>query len=118
MIKKELSITELFGILSVVALSISVISNAFFYYSLDALWVMSILSPTFYVFEIIKVATITASAILAVGGLMNLYKFLLKKSRLLRPKVRYKIHANSDNLALKMSLRCAEKNLLFGRLFL
>lgn len=30
MIKKELSITELFAVLSVVALSISVLSNAFF----------------------------------------------------------------------------------------
>ena len=57
MIKKEFSISELFGILSVVALTISVLANTYFYYSLDAIWVMSVLSPTFYVMDIIKVIT-------------------------------------------------------------
>lgn len=117
MIKKELSITELFGVLSVVALSISVLSNAFFYYSLDALWVMSVLSPTFYIFEIIKVTAILFSAIAVVGGLIELYQFLLKKSQILKPKARYRLNLHSDNSVLKGSLKRAEKRFVLGQNF-
>lgn len=86
MIQKELSLTELFGALSVIALSISVISNAYFYYSLDAMWVMSILSPAFYISEIIKVLALIFAPIALVGMLMDLYAFLLRKAHHLKPK--------------------------------
>ncbi|CAM4310807.1 hypothetical protein ACPR111641_13500 [Acinetobacter pragensis] len=116
MIKKELSITELFAVLSVVALSISVLSNAFFYYSLDALWVMSILSPTFYIFEIIKVTVILFAAIAVVGGLIALYKFLLKKWQILKPKARYRLNIHGDNLELKQSVKSSEKRFEVGQI--
>lgn len=91
MIKTELSITELFGVLSVVALTISVFSNAYFYYSLDAIWVMSILSPTFYIFEILKVLVLMAGSILVVGFLMDIFKWMIKKSYKFRQKKRFKL---------------------------
>ncbi|MEG6547374.1 hypothetical protein V6C59_16015 [Acinetobacter bereziniae] len=91
MIKRELSITELFGVLSVVALTISVFSNAYFYYSLDAIWVMSILSPTFYIFEILKVLVLMAGSILVVGFLMDIFKWMIKKSYKFRQKKRFKL---------------------------
>lgn len=91
MIKRELSITELFGVLSVVALTISVFSNAYFYYSLDAIWVMSILSPTFYIFEILKVLVLMAASILVVGFLMDIFKWMIKKSYKFRQKKRFKL---------------------------
>lgn len=91
MIKRELSITELFGVLSVVALTISVFSNAYFYYSLDAIWVMSILSPTFYISEILKVLVLMAGSILVVGFLMDIFKWMIKKSYKFRQKKRFKL---------------------------
>lgn len=96
MIKKELSITELFGVLSVVALSISVFSNAFFYYSLDAVWVMSILSPTFYIFEILKVLLLMSGVIVLVIFLMETFKWLIKKSFNFRQKKRFKLSTDPD----------------------
>ena len=117
MIKKELSITELFGVLSVIALSISVLSNAFFYFSLDALWVMSVLSPTFYIFEIIKVTVILFSAIAGVGGLIALYKFLLKKWQILKPKARYRLNIHGDNSELKRSVKSSERRFEIGQIF-
>lgn len=91
MIKTESSITELLGVLSVVALTISVFSNAYFYYSLDAIWVMSILSPTFYIFEILKVLVLMAGSILVVGFLMDIFKWMIKKSYKFRQKKRFKL---------------------------
>ena len=112
MIKKELSITELFGILSVVALSISVISNAFFYYSLDALWVMSVLSPTFYILDIVKVIVIIFFTIAVVGGLMDLYTFLLKKIQILKPKAKYKLPIGIDESGIKKQLKKTEQKFI------
>lgn len=76
MIKKEFSISELFGILSVVALTISVLANTYFYYSLDAIWVMSVLSPTFYVMDIIKVITALSVVIFFNAFFVYQYKAL------------------------------------------
>lgn len=109
MIQKELSLTELFGALSVIALSISVISNAYFYYSLDAMWVMSILSPAFYVSEIIKVLALIFAPIALVGMLMDLYAFILRKAHHLKPKKRYKLSAGENNHEIKLQLRLNEK---------
>jgi len=94
MIKKELSITELFAVLSVIALTISVFSNTYFYYSLDALWVMSILSPSFYIFEILKVLVLMCGSILVVGLLMDTYKWLIRQSFYFRQKKRFKLSTN------------------------
>jgi hypothetical protein len=116
MIKKELSITELFGVLSVIALSISVLSNAFFYFSLDALWVMSVLSPTFYIFEIIKVIVIMFSAIAVVGGLLDIYKYVLKKCQLLKPKARYKFNTHCDNSEFRQLIKRGERRFELGQI--
>lgn len=96
MIKKEFSLTDVFGALSVVALMISVLSNAFFYYSLDAMWVMSILSPSFYIFEILKVILFLAGSISCVGFLMDAYKWLVSKSFKLRKKKHYKLSVDNS----------------------
>lgn len=109
MIQKELPLTELLGILSAIALSISVISNAYFYYSLDAIWVMSILSPAFYVSEIIKVLALILAVTALVGMPMALYAFLLRKAHHFKPKKRYKLSAGGDNHEIKQQLRLAEK---------
>ncbi|UUS58801.1 MULTISPECIES: hypothetical protein [unclassified Acinetobacter] len=101
MIKKELSITELFGILSIAALTISVISNAFFYYSLDAIWIMSVLSPSFYIFEIIKVLVLSCSVIAVVGVLLDFYKFLFKQYCKSKPKKKILVSNHITEAELK-----------------
>ncbi|NHB58599.1 hypothetical protein G9F32_11325 [Acinetobacter sp. 194] len=89
MIKKELSITELFGVLSIIGISITVISNTYFYYQLDAIWMTSLLSPTFYLFEVFKVMLVFCSAVIFVDFFVERYdtcarylyrKILRKKS--------------------------------------
>jgi hypothetical protein len=89
MIKKELSITELFGVFSIIGISITVISNTYFYYQLDAIWMTSLLSPTFYLFEVFKVMLVFVSAVIFVGLFVEGYdkcaqylyrKILSKKS--------------------------------------
>lgn len=96
MIKKDLSIPELFGVLSVIALSISVLSNVYFYYCLDAMWVMSILSPTFYISEILKVLVLMSIAICFVGLLMDAFKWLIKTSYKVRLKECLKLPSQHD----------------------
>lgn len=96
MIKKDLSIPELFGVLSVIALSISVLSNVYFYYCLDAMWVMSILSPTFYISEILKVLVLMSIAICFVGFLMDVFKWLIKTSYKVRLKEYLKLPSQHD----------------------
>lgn len=107
MIKKELSITELFGVLSVIALTISVFSNAYFYYYLDAMWVMSILSPTFYISEILKVLMLMSLAIIVVGFLMDAFKWLVKKSFIFRKKQRFvlSVQQNTNNIVYQRILK-------------
>ena len=117
MIQKELPLTELLGILSAIALSISVISNAYFYYSLDAIWVMSILSPAFYVSEIIKVLALILAVTALVGMPMALYAFLLRKAHHFKPKKRYKLSAGGDNQEIKQQLSLAEKKFVRWRSF-
>ncbi|KAF1019554.1 MAG: hypothetical protein GAK29_03874 [Acinetobacter bereziniae] len=63
----------------------------FFYYSLDAIWVMSILSPSFYIFEILKVLVLMAGSILVVGFLMDIFKWIIKKSYKFRQKKHFKL---------------------------
>ncbi|WP_227549101.1 hypothetical protein [Acinetobacter bereziniae] len=52
---------------------------------------MSILSPTFYIFEILKVLVLMAGSILVVGFLMDIFKWMIKKSYKFRQKKRFKL---------------------------
>ena len=45
---KEFSLTDIIAVISTVALVVTMASQTYFYYKLDALWVMSILSPSVY----------------------------------------------------------------------
>ena len=51
---KELSLTDYISGVSAIGLAISVISQSYFYFRLDALWVMSLISPTIYLFDVIR----------------------------------------------------------------
>lgn len=112
MIKKEISVSELIGILSILALGISVLSNAFFYYSLDALWVMSILSPTFYITEIVKVLIIISLVICTVGVLIDIYQFLFKKYIKRYPKKRLLFDSVNDHFQLKKQFEKSSKRFI------
>lgn len=52
---KELSLTDLIALISTISVLVSVTSQAYFYYRLDALWVMSLLTPSIYFVEVVKV---------------------------------------------------------------
>lgn len=47
---KDLSLTDYISGVSAIGLAISVISQSYFYFRLDALWIMSLISPTIYLF--------------------------------------------------------------------
>ena len=78
---KELNITEFVSLLTIVALSICVISQTYFYYRLDALWVMSLIPPSIYLFDIIKVIVFILLNLIMVMSLEALYLKITKKFR-------------------------------------
>lgn len=86
---KELSIGEIITILTGIGLSISVIAQTYFYMRLDAIWIMSIISPTIYALDIIKIIILV---IITFGGFLSLeenYRKLTRRLRL-RKKIIYR----------------------------
>ncbi|QCO22421.1 hypothetical protein C9E88_013450 [Acinetobacter cumulans] len=89
MLKKELTVSDLIALLSVFAVGLSVLSNAYFYYSLDALWIMSTLSPSVYFVEVFRVLFLVCLLIISAACFEWLYKILLK-SLFRKRKIFYK----------------------------
>ena len=75
---KEFSLTDIIAVISTVALVVTMASQTYFYYKLDALWVMSILSPSVYFIEVMKVLLLTSILIVGVSIFETIYSFLLK----------------------------------------
>ena len=85
---KELSITEFLSIITAIALVVCVITQTYFYFRLDALWVMSLIPPSIYFFEIIKIIVIFIFSISLIFIFEECYKKLTKRFRHKR-KIRY-----------------------------
>src|SRR5690606_23842416 len=95
MILKEVTVTEALSFFSAFALIISLINQTYFYYRLDAMWVMSLISPTIYLFDIFKVI----ATLLILIGVMTLLDFLYKN---ITKKIIYKkriIFRQGDDLS-------------------
>ena len=75
---KEFSLTDIIAVISAAALIVTMASQTYFYYKLDALWVMSILSPFVYFIEVMKVLLLTSILIVGVSIFETIYSFLLK----------------------------------------
>ena len=75
---KEFSLTDIIAVISASALILTMASQTYFYYKLDALWVMSILSPSVYFIEVMKVLLLTSILIVGVSIFETIYSFLLK----------------------------------------
>jgi len=94
---KEISITEIMGLLSFVGIAISVIAQTYFYLRLDAIWVMSIISPTIYLLDIIKVIVCLLVIMGSIITLESFYRKVTKKIRL-REKIVYIENQKTHNL--------------------
>ncbi|CAB1213154.1 hypothetical protein [Acinetobacter bouvetii] len=107
---KELSITEFVSLLTIVALSICVITQTYFYYRLDALWVMSLIPPSIYLLDVIKVIAFIFVSIFVVFGLESIFGKITKKNRH-KIKIRYENIEEIRKLLIK-NRKSYENNLL------
>lgn len=96
---KEFSLTDIIAVISTVALVVTMASQTYFYYKLDALWVMSILSPSVYFIEVMKVLLLTSILIVGVSIFETIYSFLLK-ILIIKRKIPYKNNEKEINILL------------------
>jgi len=101
---RDLSLTDYISGVSAIGLTISVISQSYFYFRLDALWVMSLISPTIYLFDVIKVIVLLLILVGGVIALEQFYRYLTKKFRH-KKKVRYIEGKSIDDLLIKNRVR-------------
>ncbi|UIJ76859.1 hypothetical protein [Acinetobacter sp. SH20PTE14] len=106
---RDWSVTDLIAIVSAVALVVTVASQAYFYLRLNALWVMSILSPSVYFVEVIKVLCLTSILIVSVPIFEFIYNYLIQKF-LGKRKIIYK--GNSEEI--KILLHKKRKKYVIG----
>lgn len=97
---KDLSLTDYISGVSAIGLAISVISQSYFYFRLDALWIMSLISPTIYLFDVVKVIVLLLILLGGVIALEQLYRYLTKKFRH-KKKIRYVEGKLIDDLLIK-----------------
>ena len=97
---KDLSLTDYISGVSAIGLAISVISQSYFYFRLDALWVMSLISPTIYLFDVIKVIVFLLILVGGVIALEQFYRYLTKKFRH-KKKIKYVESKSIDDLLIK-----------------
>lgn len=86
---KELSIGEIVTILTGIGLSISVIAQSYFYFRLNSIWVMSLISPTIYLLDVIKVISILLTLLIGILGIEIAYRKCTKKIRV-RKRIVYR----------------------------
>ena len=96
---KEFSLTDIIAVISAAALIVTMASQTYFYYKLDALWVMSILSPSVYFIEVMKVLLLTSILIVGVSIFETIYSFLLK-ILIIKRKIPYKNNEKEINILL------------------
>ena len=73
------SLTDVMTFVSGAALAICMLSQTFFYWRLDAIWVMSLISPSIYLIELFKVFS-TVICVIFFGIIVSeIYKNLLSK---------------------------------------
>ena len=97
-----------------IALCISVSFNAFFYYFLDALWVVSTLSPSIYIAEIFKVLGVLLMSIVTVGLLMDGYDLFFRCLIKLKGKSRLKLYSDpSRNKVILTKIKTFNQRYVF-----
>ncbi|OTG62743.1 hypothetical protein B9T29_05860 [Acinetobacter sp. ANC 3903] len=75
---KESSLTDFIAAISAVALVVTMASQTYFYYRLDALWLLSILPPSVFFLEVMRVLALTVILIAGALGAETIYKFVIK----------------------------------------
>lgn len=75
---KELSFTDLIAIFSTIAILVSIASQTYFYFRLDALWILSFLTPSIYFIEVIRVMILFILIFFNVICIEQVFKWGLK----------------------------------------
>ena len=74
---KESSLTDIIAAISAVALVVTMASQTYFYYRLDALWLLSILPPSLFLKKKKKFLTIVVNLILGASTSKTIYKLII-----------------------------------------
>lgn len=91
---KESSLTDIIAAISAAALVVTMVSQTYFYYRLDALWLLSILPPSVFFLEVLRVLALVVILILGALGSEVIYKFILNIC-LRKRKIIYKNNEDS-----------------------
>jgi hypothetical protein len=97
---KELSFTDLIAIFSAISILVSIASQTYFYFRLDALWILSFLTPSIYFIEVIRVMILFILIFFNAICIEELFKWGLKYI-VKKKKVRLSTHQNSYDLLTK-----------------
>ena len=55
MSNKKLSVADFITIVTAISVAITAVTQAYFYFRLDALWLMPLINPSIYFLEVVKV---------------------------------------------------------------
>ncbi|MDD0802097.1 hypothetical protein N5E66_15495 [Acinetobacter johnsonii] len=91
---KESSLTDIIAAISAVALVVTMASQTYFYYRLDALWLLSILPPSVFFIEVLRVLALVVILILGAFASEAIYKLIIKLCMKKR-KILYKDNADA-----------------------
>ena len=97
---KELSFTDLIAIFSTISVLVSIASQTYFYFRLDALWILSFLTPSIYFIEVIRVMILFILIFFNAICIEQVFKWGLKYI-VKKKKVRLSTHQNSSDLLAK-----------------
>ena len=84
---KELSLTDLIAFFSAISITVTFTSQTYFYYRLDSLWLMAVITPSSYILEVIKVFLILFVLLIYILILKAFYDYSFKK-KLTKKKVK------------------------------
>ncbi|MDY6455970.1 hypothetical protein [Acinetobacter faecalis] len=99
---KDLSITEITTVITGIGLTINVIAQTYFYIRIDALWIMSIISPSIYILDVFKIIILFLILFGIFLSFETLYRQVTKKFRL-KTKILYsaELKENIENILIE-----------------
>jgi MFS family permease len=100
---KKLSITDFFAIITAISVTITAATQTYFYFRLDALWLMPLINPSIYLIEVIKVFLFLLCVLLITAVLGGMYAWLTKK-------IRHKKKIKISELDAKALTKLLDKN--------
>ncbi len=113
MSNKKLSVADFITIVTAISVAITAVTQAYFYFRLDALWLMPLINPSIYFLEVVKVFLFLLIIILATFALEELYAYIIRKTRVKHKLRLSEISTQELSKALINNRKLYERNFLW-----